>query len=455
MNKQMDEKITAFLSANRDQIFADVDRLLRHDSVTGEPKPGAPFGQEIKDTIDEMLAICAAHGLKTRNIDGMIGEAVWGDGEQSLGVITHMDIVPVGSGWTKPALQLTVEGGMMFGRGVTDDKGPAVASLWALLAALDAGAVINKRIVFLFGGDEETSMRCARRYLETEQAPDMSFSPDASFPGIFCEKTISSGTLSVAVPAGSALKEISGGTRTNVVPGEASALLSVKPDGPLPDGITVLQGDGGWLIKAAGIPAHAMVPEKGDNAIVKLLGALVTLLPAGDPAVPGVSALQRLCAAIDGSGFGIACRDDVSGALTFNLGVIRLAGGSLEARFDIRHPVYVDAETNLLKVLPAAAAAQGITASGIVISPGFCIPKDHVLCKTLTGVYNQINGTNDEPEAIGGGTYARKLPNAMAFGMLFPDDPETAHMADERISVESFMKAARIFANAIAELGRA
>lgn len=454
MNKQLDKRITAFLNENQGRIFADVDRVLRYDSVTGEAVEGAPFGTAIKGALDEMLAICAAHGLKTRNIDGMIGEAVWGEGEQSIGIITHMDIVPVGGGWTKPPLQLTVENGMMFGRGVIDDKGPAVASLWALLAALEAGAVLNKRIVLLFGGDEESGMRCTRRYLETEKAPDMSFSPDGGFPAIFCEKTLCSGMLSAALPAGSALLDITGGTRTNVVPGEATALLAADPEGPLPDGVTIEKSNNGWLIRAAGTPAHASMPEKGDNAIVKLLGALAGLLPEGDPARHAAEALHRLCAASDGSGFGIACADDVSGALTFNLGVISLAGGTIEARFDVRHPVYADANRNMLELLPAAAKALGIQASDIAVRPGFALLKDHPLVRTLMGVYNEINGTNDEPLAIGGGTYARMLPNAMAYGMAFETDPETAHMADERISVESFMKATRIFANAIAELAK-
>lgn len=452
MNKQLDAKITAFLEANRDNIFADIDRLLRIESVTGEPAPGAPFGTAVRDAINEALALCAAHGLVTRNIDGMIGEAVWGDGEGSLGIVSHMDIVPVGSGWKKPPLALTVEDGMLYGRGVMDDKGPAVASLWALLAALAAGAPVNRKVVFLFGGDEESGMRCLKRYLETETPPDMSFSPDGGFPVIFCEKTLCQGKLSAPLPAGSALRDIGGGTRTNVVPGEAWAMLSAPPQGLLPADISVSEERGGWLVKACGTPAHASVPEQGDNAIVKLLGALASLLPAGDPALSAVKALHACCAASDGSGLSIACADDVSGALTFNLGVISLEGGVISARFDIRHPVFADAEENLMKKLPAAAAANGLAAPEVSYRPGFCVPKDHTLVSTLMDVYNEINETHDEPIAIGGGTYARMLPNAVAYGMLFENDPETAHMADERIPVQSFMKATRIYANVIAEL---
>ncbi len=453
MDKILDAKITAFLEKNKQAMFRDIDRMLRIDSVTGEPAPGAPYGQAINEALDTILDICASHGLKTRNVAGSVGEAVYGGGEESLGIVTHVDIVPAGTGWTKPPHQLTEEGGMLYGRGVVDNKGPGVASLWALLAALDAGFVPKKRIVLLFGGDEERGMGCMKRYLQTEKAPDIAFTPDAGFPLIYCEKTICNGALQASLPGSGALKDIRGGTRPNVVPNQAEALLAVKPAGALPRGISVEQTDAGWRVAAEGCAAHASTPEKGDNAIVKLLGALPGLLPAGDPAAVLTRNLHRLCAASDGSGFGIACRDEESGPLTFNLGVIGVEGGEIAARFDIRHPTDIDPEENILRRLPEAAAAAGFTALGIQISRGFRIPKEHQLVSTLMRIYNDVTHGNESPLAIGGGTYARTLPCAVAYGMLFEGDPESAHMADERISVESFMKATRIFAHAIAALG--
>lgn len=453
MDKKLDAKISAFLEKNRQAMFRDIDRMLRINSVTGEPAPGEPYGQAINEALDTILDICAAHGLKTRNVAGSVGEAVYGSGEESLGIVTHVDIVPAGTGWTKPPHQLTEEGGMLYGRGVVDNKGPGVASLWALLAALDAGFVPNKRIVLLFGGDEESGMGCMKRYLQTEKAPDIAFTPDAGFPVIYCEKTICHGALQASIPPGSALKDIRGGTRTNVVPNQAEALLAVKPAEALPPGISVEQADTGWRVSAEGSAAHASTPEKGDNAIVRLLGALPGLLPAGDPAAILAKNLYNLCSASDGSGFGIACRDEASGPLTFNLGVIGAEGGKITAQFDIRHPADIDPEENIMRRLPAAAEAAGFKAGGINISRGFRIPKEHPLVSTLIHIYNDVTHSDEAPLAIGGGTYARTLPCAVAYGMLFEGDPESAHMADERISVESFMKATRIFAHAIAALG--
>jgi succinyl-diaminopimelate desuccinylase len=455
MDKQFDKKVISFLDAHKDEIFADVDRMLRIDSVKREPAEGAPLGKPIHDAIDAMLDICAAHGLKTQNIGGVVGEAAWGEGEERLGIVSHVDIVPAGSGWTKPPLALTREGGMLWGRGVADDKGPGVAALWALLAALHAGAALNKKVVFIIGGDEETGdMRCLKKYIEAKGAPDMAFTPDADFPAIYCEKTIVRGELGSALPAGSALMDIAGGTRVNVVPGEAHAVLSVRPSGALPEGVAVEEAGGGWTLRARGTAAHASTPERGDNAAVKLLGALKTLLPEGDPALPVVCGLYGCFAATDGSGLGIACADAESGPLTLNLGVLRVGGGSVRAEYDIRHPALIDPKENIFSRIPEAAARAGLTVGEPDVDMGFCLPKDHPFIETLMRVYNDISGSGEPPVAIGGGTYARKLPCAAAYGMLFPGDPETAHMADERISEASFLKAARIYAHAIAELGK-
>jgi len=454
MNQQFDEKVTAFLETNKEKMFADMDRILRIDSVRGKPEPGMPVGRAVNEALDTTLALFAAHGMKTRNIDGIVGEAVYGDGEESLGIVFHVDIVPTGKGWTVPPLGLTRQGGMLYGRGVADDKGPGIASLWALLAALDAGAVLNKKVVFIIGGDEESGMSCVKRYLETENAPDVAFTPDADFPAIYYEKTIVRGELRAALPAGSVLTALRGGSRPNVVPDAAEALLAVKPEGTLPAGISLEKAGEGWLLRAEGRAAHASMPGKGDNAIVRLLAALETLLPKDDAALPAVTGLWRICQDSGGSGLGIACADEDGGPLTFNLGVIRTEGNEIIAVYDIRHPSAIDERENIEKRIPEAAEKAGWKASGAVVDKGFCLGRNHPLIRTLMGVYNGICGGDAQPLAIGGGTYARMLPCAAAFGILFEDDPQTIHMADECIPEVSFMKAARIYAHAITELGK-
>ena len=451
---ELDEGIQAFLRENEDRMYRDIDAMLSIDSTTGEAEPGKPLGRAIDAALDRILGICARYGLKTRNIDGVVGEAVWGEGEQSLGLLAHVDIVPAGEGWTKPPFALTIEDGVMYGRGVIDDKGPAVASVYALLAALHAGAKLNRRVVLIFGGDEESGMRCLKRYLQTEKAPDLAFSPDAGFPVIHCEKTIAHGALAVALPIGSALKSIAGGTRPNVVPNLAAAGLSaVRPGFMPPQDVTLQAVAEGYQLVAKGVQAHGSTPDKGRNAIVALLGALAAALPQADPAIALVAGLHELCADHSGAGLGIACRDDASGPLTLNLGVIGIYEGVIRADWDIRHPVTIDPTANLYETLPRAARAKGWSAEGTNHSKGLYLPEDHPLVSTLMGIYNEITNSQERPVAIGGGTYARQMPCAVAYGMLFGHDEETAHMADERVTVETFLQATRIYAHAIAHLG--
>ena len=268
MDREFDRKVVDWLTEHRQNMYHDIDRLLSIESVTGEAVPGAPFGVEVKRALDCALEIAAEAGMVTRNVDGMVGEAVLGIGAQSLGVLAHVDVVPAGSGWQHKEYGLTVDGGKLFGRGIVDNKGPVVASIYALRAALAAGAKLNKKIVFIFGGDEERGMSCVKHYLEHNPPPDMAFSPDAGFPVIHCEKTLAHCTLIAKVGSGSLLTSLAGGTRSNVVPNRAEALLSGQPliDVPLPPDVELDFMDDKWRLRATGRQAHASTPEQGSNA---------------------------------------------------------------------------------------------------------------------------------------------------------------------------------------------
>ncbi len=456
MDREFDRKVVDWLNDHKPEMYRDIDRLLSIESVTGEPQPDAPFGAQVKEALDCILDICQQAGMVTRNIDGMVGEATLGVGSQTLGVLTHVDVVPAGTGWRVKDYGLTVEDGHLYGRGIIDDKGPAVASVYALRAAMAAGATFHRKLVFIFGGDEEQGMKCVTHYLKSNKAPDMAWSPDAGFPVIHCEKTIAHAALLADVGAGSLLTGIRGGTRTNVVPNRAEALLRDQPllDEPLPPGVGLDFTDGQWRMLATGRQAHASTPDAGSNAIVALLDGLRRVLPEGDPARDAAEGLWRCCAATDGAGLRVDCRDHVSGALTLNLGVIDMADGVIRAKLDMRHPVEVDVQKTIYTALPAAAAANGVRAVDMEHDQGFNLPKDHMLVKTLTDLYNDITGDRAEPVAIGGGTYARKLPCAVAYGMMFADDEECAHMVNEHISEEHFLQAVRIYAHAFRELAQ-
>ena len=286
--------------------------------------------------------------------------------------------------------------------------------------------------------------------------PAMGFSPDANFPLINTEKGITAMEL-VAPMTDPRLIELSSGTRCNVVPGTASALLAgdlraeaAEAFSPLDDACEIETSleNGNTRVVVTGVPAHASTPEKGRNA-AKMLLAVLNALEIGGAAV---SLLVEASGEGDrGVNLGISGSDTVSGPLTINLGLLSMADGKLSVTYDCRYPVMFDGETVRRMV------AKRLSAAGYILQPGRISKPHHVpetseLVQKLMAVYNGVCGVEEHPFAIGGGTYARHLSEGVAFGMLFPGEPELEHQANESISVASFVRAARIYAYAIVAL---
>jgi succinyl-diaminopimelate desuccinylase len=458
MNKALDAVMTRWLQDHREEFISDLLGLIAIPSVKEEPVPDCPYGEPVGRALSYMLSLCDRAGLTTRNIGGRCAEATREGGETVVGVLTHLDIVPAGDGWTRnPWGELSGE--RIYGRGVIDNKGPALASLYALRALTAAGAPVANSLRLIFGGDEECGMDDMRYYLTKRPAPDYAFSPDARFPVIHAEKGIVSGEFYADITAPTTITALSGGTRSNVVPAAAQASLKGLAIGRLSAAveqrthIMLVVENGEILIRSEGVSAHASTPHKGRNAAVQLIEYLADTLPEEDGALPRMRALadgSRM--ATDGSGLSIACRDAVSGALTFNLGKIAFDGRRLTLTYDIRHPVTLDIDETLKK-MEQSLGALGFTMAPAVPRAGLYLPASHPLVATLTRVYTQCTGRRSRPVAIGGGTYARTLPCAVAFGPIFPGQPENAHMADEYARVGDLLSAARIFAHAMLELG--
>ena len=446
MDNNLDKKITEYLSDNRDNFIGDLRKLLSFNSVNGEAKPGKPFGEEPAKALDFMQSLCDEAGLHTTNYDYYCLDACVGEGDESIGILSHMDIVP-----DYPPFAGEMKGSFMYGRGVMDDKGPAMASLYAVKALLNAGVTLNKTIKLIFGSDEETGMSDMEYYLKKAKAPDYAFSPDADFPVIYAEKNIMGGRYEGKVSGNTILVSLLGGTATNAVPNNAYANLKLDTIPKAMDKITYELNDGILKVSAQGIAAHASLPHKGDNAISTLLKALVEILPDGDAAKPLIKTLSEKLTATDGSGAGIDCKDDITGALTFNHGVIKYENGTIFSSFDIRHPVTLD-----YKIVKETlkSALEGFQLADYHCSVGIHRPKDGKLVSTLQKLYREISGdTQSEPVAIGGGTYARCLPNAVAFGPKFPGgNAGGAHTINEYADIDELLKAARLYAHSLYSL---
>lgn len=426
---------------NYNEAKESLIEVLKYDSVQGEPEPGKPFGKGVYDCLCYSLELMKSMGFRVKNVDGYCGWGEIGEGEL-FGVLCHLDVVPVGKGWTFPPFGAEEHNGKIYARGALDDKSPFIATLYAIKALLDEGRLPKKRIRIILGCNEESGWGCMDRYVKTEEMPVMGFSPDADFPVIYCEKGIVYHSIRYPKPLG--LEFITAGERANMVPDEA--VCKVLFDKELFEKAKLCLAEtevcGEYLtIKTHGVSAHGSTPENGENALIKLLDILRIKYPVFDE-------LYKAFAANDGSGIGLNISDEPSGKLTLNLGTANTNANELVFELDVRHPVTYDKEfvTEKLKKNLTGKAEQTFFHLPLYVE------KDHVLVKSLLAAYNKVMGTNAEPISIGGGTYARVLPCGVAFGPVFPGSGANIHCPDEYVDVAEFYKSMEIYYEAIKTL---
>lgn len=409
------------------EIISTTQRLIQFNTVESQALPNAPFGQGNRDALDYVLGLGRQWGFTVKDLDGYAGYLEFGVGREVVAVIPHLDVVPEGDGWDYSPFGGELSDGRIFGRGAADNKGPAVAALYAFKFVRDSGLPVNKRVRLIFGCDEESGFLCVKHYIKTEGLPAAGFTPDGSFPVVNAEKGIIKGTFAATLPAGTPDLRFTGGTADNVVPHYAKAVIEGK------------------TYEATGAAAHASTPELGDNAIIKLARQLRN--------VYSHPVLEFLNAAADKDTLGIAAADEISGPLTYNPGVIAVTENKARLLVNIRYPVTGNAD-EIIGKLKATGEKYGFSFENYTDSPAHYVPEDSALVKTLLQVYRETTGLNGKPLAMGGGTYARVLGNFVAFGARFPEEPSTAHQRNEFITVDTLLKATEIYANAIFQLAK-
>ncbi|SHK04721.1 dipeptidase PepV [Paramaledivibacter caminithermalis] len=452
----------------RDEIIKSTQEIIKLKSVKDAPKEGMPFGKDIHQCFMHALDLSQKLGFKTKNIDNYGGHAEFGDGEEVVGILVHLDVVPEGDNWTYPPYAGEIHDGKIFGRGTIDDKGPAIAGLYAMKAIKESGAKLSKKIRIIFGLDEESGWESLKYYLSKEKAPNIAFTPDAEFPAIHGEKGILVFDLvkefnSKYTDNGIKVLKIKGGNRPNMVPDYCEAYVVSKNslkrnlEAYVKENKVKLEieenGDK-TIIKSYGVSAHGSLPEKGQNAISQLILFLNSLdLAEGDISDFIKVYCEKIGMDFYGKSIGCGFTDEPSGNLIFNVGIIDLNENSVKTTINIRYPVTYTHR----QVCEGMKKALENTSVRIVVTENMdpiYLPKDHEVIQKLMEVYREFTGDDSEPITIGGGTYARSMENAVAFGPLFPGQPELAHQKDEFIAVEDLIKITKIYAKALYELAK-
>lgn len=462
----LEQQVDRWIAAHEEELLGDIRALVRHRSVSLRGEPG--FGPGCRDALREMLSLGARYGLETEDADGLFGVLTLPGGPRTIGLWGHLDVVPEGDGWVYSPYECTRVGDFLIGRGVQDNKGPCVAALYALRCIRDLELPMRSTLRQLVGCAEETGMEDAVRYAELHPLPDYNIITDCGFPVCYGEKGMLSVRLETEAVLPPFVLDFSGGSVANIVPD--SAFLALSPDGfapslleaPCPP-LTVERQEDRILLRAAGLAAHAAFPEGSVNAIGVLCGALLQAGLFTGKAQRLLSFVHDLCASTDGSALGIACEDGESGALTCVCGVLRFSGGRVELELNIRYPVTADASLLRSQLLQRCGQENVLVTSFTDSAPNYQ-DKRSVFVRTLNESFNEITGERLEPFVMGGGTYARKLPNAVAFGpglptelspLALPAGHGGCHSPDEAQSIPNLLLALKIYVLSLVSLDEA
>lgn len=460
----MNAHVNKYIDDNVAKMTASLSKIIAVPSVRSEGSPEYPYGKDCADALNTMLGmaeemgfICTNHGNRVGTID------FYPDMTPYLGILCHLDVVPAGDGWKNPPFTLCMSNGKLFGRGTTDDKGPAVCVLYAMKAIKECGIALSKNVRFIVGTDEECGSSDLEWYKKDNKLPPYVFTPDASYPVINIEKGMIRGTLTgeCSVGGGKTVISAKGGVVGNAVPASASARVrgfsadeieaAVKKT-PIPEMFSYETISGETTVTVTGKSAHASTPAGGINAVTalctllgsletddgtgKLFAALATLFPFGDTT---------------GKALKIECSDEKSGALTEVLSVFEFSDNRVKAHFDMRLPTCTSYEKIRTK-LTKAFDAKGFEISEFSGVAPHEVDGESEFVKTLLSVYESSTGSRGRCVSIGGGTYVHNIEGGVAFGAEFSGEDCRVHSANEFMPLERFKQNAKIFAEAIIKL---
>lgn len=468
VSKENEKRIDEWIDAHKDEFINDLAKLIEIPSVASSGvTPGEfPFGKESANVLKAGKALVESYGFKAENRDNFCVVANVGSGEEKIGLFGHLDVVPCGDDWSFPSYKLTIDGDRLTGRGVLDDKGPLLSSVYSVRCLKELGILPKREIEIFMGGDEECGMEDIEHYKATsEKLPIVSLSPDADYPICHGEKGIMRFYLNIP-NENSNLLELTGGTVKNVVAGHAEAIFEVEDISAAEkafegmERIEVKEENGKLKVIATGASVHASTPDNGINAIGVLANAVLKSGIANCGAQKALEFIAMVNKDCHGAALGVALEDEPSGKLTHVGGVIKtLENGTLYMSIDIRYPVTCDGDA-IIEKITEVMNGYGVEITDFNDSKPTYVPADSDFVKmcmtTIDGVFHRSEW---KPYTMGGGTYARRLNNAYAVG---PEDPQnkspfgiyrgSIHQPDESTSLKLLMDSAKMYARLLINL---
>lgn len=429
----------------KEELIKSIRRLVKINSVEGKKLDDAPFGSGPKEALEEALKISRELGFKTKNIENAIGYAEYGESDDYIGIIGHVDIVPEGDGWNYNPFDVSIDNEKIYGRGVLDNKGPIMAVLYGMKIIKDLNLPISKKIRVIFGTNEETGFCDIPYYLKEEKPPIMGFTPDCKYPAVYGERGILDLTIWSKKIENINIKSIKGNFKNNIVPDFAEIEFYNN----------VNKYDETKMISAKGKQAPGNAPESGVNAVTKLCK---TILEANDfindkETLDFIKFIYKSFYENHSlSKLNINFSDEISGDLVINPYEIKMDNGKIGISIVFRYPISYKYE-DMISII-RSIIKEGYTLSENRRMDSVCFDKDSYLLKKLKEAYEDVTGFDGTPVTTTGGTYAKVFPNIVAFGPSFPGQKGIAHNSDEYMDIEDLITNLKIYTNALYNLAK-
>lgn len=436
-------------SSYKEELIENLKKFISINSVLDESTVSKenPFGIGVTNALKFVEDLARKDGFIVNNYNNMIVEILCGTGEKNITILAHADVVPAATGWDQDPFELVEKDGVLYARGVADDKGPALAAYYGLKALRDNNLLGNYQVRFLVGGNEETGSKGVEYYFNElkKPQPTLGFSPDSNYPLIYGEKSICNFKIEFDLQSND-IKSFKGGVASNSV--IELFEVELRNDEQLlkyKDKIKCEKIDNKWVFK--GKAAHGSVPWEGENAALYAIQKLAVIYD-----IPELKKLYNCLGDPRGKGMNADFHSEDMGTSSCNLGIIEYDGNKVTAIINFRFVDTVSEET-IVKNITEALKPFKVTLLGV--SPLLFYPLDSVLVSTLLSVYREETGDLvTPPQTTGGGTYAKEADNVIAFGMEFPGWDSKMHSPGECTKKEHLFKSMSIYARAIVGLGK-
>ncbi|MFD1670713.1 Sapep family Mn(2+)-dependent dipeptidase [Agrilactobacillus yilanensis] len=426
-------EMTALIDQQWPLFLKDLDRMLKIASVQGPAEPGAPFGVEPKRALTAVTALGQAYGFKTEIVNDAMAYVQWGPDDQNyIGIVGHLDVVAAGKGWHFPPFSLSEQAERYYGRGILDNKGAIMACLFGMKLLKEAGITLKQTVRLIFGSNEESGSQDVALYLQQERPPLFGFTPDCKFPVVYGERGIVNYRITTKL--------------TPATLARISDFVGDQAKDHVPDCLAVSVDDQYFEAKGRQTPTNA--PQLGINAITVLAADLLAYQQGPSELLMYAQWLKtRLANQHYGEGLGLNYEDDASGRLIMTPYLWQKTATGFALELAIRYPITIQ-ETQitqqLQQVLPERSTLEIIRSI-----PGVRKSPEAPFIKTLSRIYTEITGLDGTPVTTTGATYARVMPNIVAFGPSFPGQKGIAHKQDEWLNKADLKQMMAIYMAAI------